>query len=62
MKTYYLPFVTITEGVYTIPAASLEDAVAKAKKGFPYELGETIIHDENTSWDFNLLYEEYKDV
>jgi len=56
MKTFYLPFTSTTTGVYTIRAASLEDARAEAEKGFPYELGETIVDDTNTKWNFDLMY------
>ena len=57
MKTFYLPFTTITTGVYTIRAESLEEAQREAGKGFPYELGETIIDDENTTWEVDMMHE-----
>jgi hypothetical protein len=57
-KFYEIPFVTITEGAWTVQAESLEEAKAMADSGFPYEYSTyTDIKDENTSWDSTQVKE-----
>ena len=57
MKSYFLPFTTITTGTWEIRAESLEAARAIVALGWPYEHSDyEEITDENTSWDIDQIF------